>query len=104
MQRLICSSHEGEKFVLKDLPQNIFSNFNERIWPQLRQNPSPLLRLPIDTIPDRRTCVHQYLESDLLNFVRDNISMRDRRQILKSTLQAIAELHDRDVVHLGTLN
>lgn len=102
MQGLTCPSHGREKFVLKDIPQNIFSNFNARIWPHLRQNPSPKILLPIDTIPGSRTYVYQYLQSDLFNLVRDNISMRARRQILKRTLQAIADLHYQDVVHLGT--
>ncbi|CAK1354283.1 hypothetical protein CB0940_01846 [Cercospora beticola] len=94
------ATHGREKFVLKDIPQNIFSNFNVRIWPRLRENPSPKIRLPIDTIPGRRTYVYQYLQSDLFSLVKDNISMRARRQILKRTLQAIADLHYQDVVHL----
>ncbi|KAM3415952.1 hypothetical protein BST61_g9442 [Cercospora zeina] len=93
------ATYEQENFVLKDIPKNIASNFTERIWPQLQQTPSALLRVPIDTIPGRRTFVYQYMLHDFLHLVREKIPMHARRQILKSTLQAIADLHDRDVVH-----
>jgi hypothetical protein len=93
--------HGHEQFVLKDIPVNIHSNFSEEIWPRLRQDPSASLRLPIDTTPGRRTFVYDYLKDDFLHLVKTNLSMGARRQILKTTLKAIAELHSRDIVHLG---
>jgi serine/threonine protein kinase len=59
------------------------------------------LRLPIDTTPGRRTFVYDYLKDDFLHLVKTNLSMGASRQILKTTLKAIAELHSRDIVHLG---
>ncbi|PPJ57953.1 hypothetical protein CBER1_11087 [Cercospora berteroae] len=94
------ATHERDQYVLKDLPKSIFSNFTERIWPQLQYKPSSLLRLPIDTIPGRETFVFQYMMQDFLHLVERRVSMHARRHILKSTLQAIADLHRRDVVHL----
>ena len=94
------SSRSGQdKFVLKDIPKDIFSGFNQDIWPRLRE--SPYIRLPWDTIPDQRIFVYQYLDDDFLALVRKGIPLQARKQILKVSLQGIAELHDRDVAHLG---
>lgn len=87
---------------MKDIPKDIFSGFNEKIWPQLRE--SPYIRLPWDTIPGQRIFVYKYLTDDFLDLVKKQIPMQSRKQILKATLEGIAELHDRDVVHLGDLS
>lgn len=93
---------EQQSFVLKEIPEDIDSNFHDRVWPRLRQNPSALLRLPLDAIPGRHVFVYRYVKRDLLRLVREKVSMRARRRILTATLRAIADLHDRDIVHLGT--
>ncbi|EED15820.1 serine/threonine protein kinase, putative [Talaromyces stipitatus ATCC 10500] len=85
-------------FVLKDIPQAIFSSFNEDIRPRLRE--SAFLRLPHDTIPDQRIFVYKYMDDDFLDLVRKKISTQARKQILKASLQGIAELHSHDIVHL----
>ncbi|PKY01354.1 putative calcium/calmodulin dependent protein kinase [Aspergillus campestris IBT 28561] len=86
------------QFILKDVPEDIFSNFNERIQPQL--NKSPYIRLPHDAIPGERVLVYKYLKDDFLDLVRREIPMRARKKILKASLLGIAELHDKNVVHL----
>lgn len=88
-----------ENFVLKDIPEAIFSSFNEDIRPRLRE--SPFLRLPCDTIPNQRTFVYKYLDDDLLSLVRKQLPVQARKQILKASLRGIAELHSHDIVHLG---
>ena len=87
--------------MLKDIPKDIFSNFNEGIRPRLREN--RYIRLPSDTIPNQRIYVYKYLTDDFLNLVRKKIPVQARKQILKASLRGIAELHDRDIVHLGIL-
>jgi hypothetical protein len=87
---------------MKDIPRDIFSGFSEKIWPRLRK--SPYIRLPWDIIPDQRIFVYRYLNDDFLNPVRKQIPLQARKQILKAILQGIAELHDRDVAHLGNLS
>jgi hypothetical protein len=89
--------------VLKDIPKDILANFDERIRPRLEQNASPLLRLPIDKISDRRTLVYQFLTDDFLVLVRQGLSRQNRRKVLKATIEAIANLHSHDVVHLGIM-
>ena len=88
-----------KNFVLKDIPTDIFSNFNEKIAPQLRE--SPYIRLPWDTIPDQRIFVYKYLKDDFLSLVRKQTPMRAKKEILKASLRGLTELHDRQVVHLG---
>jgi tRNA A-37 threonylcarbamoyl transferase component Bud32 len=81
---------------------NIFSAFNEDIRSRL---PQPArIRVPLDEIPEQRAFVYEYLRDDFLGMVKDRIPMRARKEILKATLQGIAELHDRDIVHLGKPN
>ena len=89
--------------MLKDIPKDILANFDERIRPRLEQNASPLLRLPIDKISDRRTLVYKFLTDDFLVLVRQGLSRQNRRKVLKATIEAIADLHSQDVVHLGIM-
>lgn len=97
---MIRSDHD--QFVLKNVPPNILANFDPRIFPLLRERASRLLRLPADSVPDRHTLVYEYFTDDLLQLVRKGFSMQDRRKILTASARAIADLHERDVVHLGT--
>lgn len=93
---LATSGHD--KFVLKDIPKDIFSGFNESIRPRLREN--PYIRLPSDTIPGQSIFVYRYLTDDFLSLVRKQIPMQAKKQILKASLRGIVELHDRDIAHL----
>ncbi|CAK4033849.1 calcium calmodulin dependent kinase [Lecanosticta acicola] len=76
------------------------SNFNERVLPQLSKDSGTFLRLPLDTIPDERIFVYKYLSDDFLQLVRKDISLQNRRSILRAALHALKELHEKDVVHL----
>ncbi|KAE8829708.1 hypothetical protein P3342_008312 [Pyrenophora teres f. teres] len=96
--RVWLATSGKDQFVLKDIPRNIFLNFNENIRPKLPRTSRILL--PLDTIPNEQIFVYEYLKDDFLNLVRKQIPMRARKQILKATLEGIADMHDRDVVHL----
>jgi hypothetical protein len=41
------------------------------------------------------------MSDDLLTPMRNGISIKARKQILKASLKGIAELHSHDIVHLG---
>jgi hypothetical protein len=58
----------------------------------------------VDTIPDQCIFVYKYLNDDFSSLVRRQIPMRARKEILKATLQGIADMHDRDIVHFGEPN
>ncbi|RMY59964.1 hypothetical protein D0863_11758, partial [Hortaea werneckii] len=94
------SRNEQRDYVLKDIPKHIHDHFNQGIWPQLQHGSNKRLRLPIDTIPQRRIFIYEHLESDFLNFLRQRPSMHARRRILRTSLEAIADLHERNIFHL----
>ncbi|EGC48867.1 calcium/calmodulin dependent protein kinase [Histoplasma capsulatum var. duboisii H88] len=96
--RVWLATSGQDKFILKDIPKTIFSSFNEDIHPRFHE--SPFLRLPHDTIPDQQIFVYKYMDDDFLSLARKQISMQARKQILKASLQGIAELHSHDIVHL----
>lgn len=56
--RVWLAISEDEKFVLKDIPEAMFSNFNDLIKPRLGD--SPYIRLPCDSIPNERILVYKY--------------------------------------------
>jgi hypothetical protein len=81
---------------------NILSAFNEDIRPRLPQ--TARIRVPLDEIPGQRVFVYEHLKDDFLGMVKDQIAVRARKEVLKAALQGTAELHDRDIVHLGKPN
>lgn len=83
------------------IPRDIPANFDERICPRLREQASPLLRLPTDKISDRPTLVYKSMTGDFLRLGRQRLSLQNRRRLLKTSIEAIADTHSRDVVHLG---
>jgi serine/threonine protein kinase len=94
------TEQDNHQYVLKDNPKGIHENFYERVKPNVRE--SPLIRLPVDEIPEQRIFVYNYLKEDLLSLVRKRIPLHTTRHILRESLRGIAELHDQDIVHLGT--
>ncbi|KAI1869466.1 hypothetical protein JX265_006556 [Neoarthrinium moseri] len=97
--RVWLATSGSDKFILKDVPNEVFAGFKENILPRFRGK-SVHSRLPLDTISDQRVLVYRYLTDDFSNLVNKGISMRARKQILKASLLGIAELHDYDIVHL----
>lgn len=88
-----------DKYILKDIPRDIYDNFTEEIQPRLCNINH--IRLPCDSTPVQRVFVYKYMTDDFLSLVKRGISTRARKQILKSCLLGIAELHEQQVVHLG---
>lgn len=88
-----------DKYILKDIPRDIYGNFTEEIQPRLCKTDH--IRLPCDSIPGQRVFVYKYLTDDFLSLVKRGISTQTRKQILKASLRGIAELHKQHVVHLG---
>lgn len=88
-----------ENFVLKDIPENIFSAFESGTRALIKA--SPRLRLPIDSIPGQRIFVYRFFTEDFLTLVRNQIPLEGRKEIMKASLQGLVDLHAQDVVHLG---
>ncbi|CEL10715.1 hypothetical protein ASPCAL13829 [Aspergillus calidoustus] len=96
--RVWLATSGQDKVVLKDIPKDIFDNFNQKIRPRLPK--SPYIRMPWDTVPGQRILVYNHLSNNFLSLVKENISLQARKQILKATLSDIAGLHDQHIVHL----
>lgn len=62
---------------------------------------SRYVRLPIDVVPERHIFVFEYLDSHLLNVVQQDLSLPQVKRILHCTLQGIADLHARRILHNG---
>lgn len=93
------SRSDSHNYVLKDIPESIFDAFRTRISPQIKETPN--LRLPLDNVPDHRIFAYRYLTDAFLSLIRRKISVQARKEILRSSLQGLVDLHDQNIVHLG---
>jgi hypothetical protein len=99
MQAGSFSRSGNHRFVLKDILELIINHFPQEVQPKLRHN--VYLRLPVDTIPDKRIFVFKYLKEDPMSLVRKQIPMYATKIILKDSLRGLTEMHSQDVIHLG---
>ncbi|KAG9696237.1 calcium/calmodulin dependent protein kinase, partial [Aureobasidium melanogenum] len=95
---LATTKPEDKPYILKDIPDTIFSNFNDSIRPRLCETRH--IRLPLDQIPHQPILVYEYLTDDFQSLIKAKIDLEARKKILKAVLKGLAELHARDVVHL----
>ncbi|KAI9657400.1 MAG: hypothetical protein M1821_003082 [Bathelium mastoideum] len=87
-----------DDFVLEEIPGNIYSAFESGTRARIRE--SSHLRLPVDSIPNQRIFVYRFLTEDFLTLIKNEISLKGRKEILKASLQGLADLHACNVVHL----
>ncbi|OJJ67249.1 hypothetical protein ASPBRDRAFT_59233 [Aspergillus brasiliensis CBS 101740] len=99
MGRVWLAVSGQDKYILKDIPRDIYDNFIEDIRP--RWCKSDNIRLPCDSISGQRIFVYKYMTDDFLSLGKRGISTRAQKQFLNSSLFGIAELHEQQVVHLG---
>lgn len=82
-------------------PEVNYSYLEKEIYGGLRGDAKNVRGIE-DAIPDKSMSVFKYLRSHLLGLVqRRNLSLDVTKAILKQGLLGIAEMHDRDIVHLG---
>lgn len=87
-----------ERFVIKDVKEVDF----DYAWDLQRLLINcPNLRAAIDTIPERHMFVFHYFASSLLHIHRTSLSPNARKDVLKSALEGLADLHDRRIIHTG---
>lgn len=82
---------------MKEIPQDygVRQSIYERV-----QDRAPA-RKPFDSVPERRILVFEYRDTHLLRFAQREVPTSQIKAVLKQVLQAIAELHGRNVVHDG---
>ncbi|GCB26354.1 2-hydroxyacid dehydrogenase homolog [Aspergillus awamori] len=86
-----------KRFILKYIHAVNFEDLQD-INNRLRNNASHV-RLPQDIIPDKSMFVFEYFTGHLLHLAQQDLSLQTRKRLLKEGLRAIAEMHDKDIVH-----
>lgn len=93
-------SAEGKNFIIKNM---IPGEFEYQLNLQ-KSLPSPNVRTVIDTVQQLELFIFPFLAGDLLRLSQKNLSYETRRDILRSALHGLADLHDRDILHNGKFN
>jgi tRNA A-37 threonylcarbamoyl transferase component Bud32 len=62
------------------------------------------VRLVKDTIPEKSMFVFRYFKGHLLRLAQKGLPIAVTKRMLKDVLREIAELHDQDIVHTGSLH
>lgn len=91
-------SAQGERYIVKNILQGDFE-YQQELQKPLSVVPN--VRTVIDTICDGELFVYRYLAGDLLHFAQRPLSDALRKEILRSALVGLAELHDRHIIHSG---
>lgn len=68
---------------------------------QRRLSSCPNVRAVIDTIKEPELFIFPFLAGDLLRLSLKPLSADVRSNILRSALQGLADMHDRDILHNG---
>lgn len=63
----------------------------------------PHIRPLVDTKASLEMLIYPYLDAHLLDFARRKLSLATRRRIVKETLEGLAGMHDRGVIHSGKI-
>lgn len=95
---LSAGSAQGNKYVIKNIIKDSFE-YQQNLQKPLSGYPN--LRALVDTIPDGQRFVYPFLRGDLLRFASKPLSNDLRKDILRSALIGLVELHDRNIIHSG---
>lgn len=95
-------STSNQKFILKYVHEVNLTDLQE-INSRLRGGASHV-RLVKDTIPDKSMFVFEYFDDHLLRLAQKDLPIAVIKRILKDALRGIAELHDQDIVHTGSIH
>ncbi|KAL2839534.1 kinase-like domain-containing protein [Aspergillus pseudodeflectus] len=98
-QNFLATSDDGQKFFLKRLRPEDFKRYqivNDRL-----KDSASHFRLLKDVIPSESMIVYEHYYTSFYRTIRrrNRLPLRMVKKILKSLLNLLAELHDRDVVY-----
>jgi hypothetical protein len=79
----------------------IQGEFEYQLSLQKSLSPCPNMRGVVDTVRDLEMFIYPYLSGDLLRLSQRRLSEDTRRYVLRSDLQGLIDLHDRDILHYG---
>nr|POE78460.1 hypothetical protein CFP56_60692 [Quercus suber] len=83
--RVYLATNENASYILKEIPQD----FDIRLSFYRRIGHHEHVRALVDTVPEQRTFVFDYLTESLLAFAKRTVPMKVRKRILKCALQDI---------------
>ncbi|OTA95773.1 hypothetical protein M434DRAFT_393416 [Hypoxylon sp. CO27-5] len=84
------------KFIAKNM---IKGEFEYQMQLQKLVSSSPNVRTVVDTNHELEIFIYPFLTGDLLRFSQKKLAIEARRDILRSALRGLADLHERDILH-----
>ncbi|EGP84582.1 uncharacterized protein MYCGRDRAFT_75862 [Zymoseptoria tritici IPO323] len=92
----LATTDEDQKVVVKEIPQD----WKARNEIYRRTSRCSHIRLPIDSIPESRMLIFEYIEEDLLSLIQQReVPMKQIKRALKWTLEGISQLHAVNITH-----
>lgn len=82
---------------MKEIPQD----WSARLQIYNLVGSSPFIRSLVDTVPERRIFIFDYLQTSLLQLAQKHVPQSVVKHVLKCALAGIAALHNKDIVHNG---
>ncbi len=90
-----------ERVVVKTAPTNRLNNEAQTL--QLFQG-CPSIRQLVDRIENPESVVLEYMDDNVLNLLRQKRLIKvEAKRALRATIEALIALHDKNIVHTGTL-
>jgi serine/threonine protein kinase len=95
------SSCDKTPYVVKPVPESILEHLQEF---RAEFESHPRLRIHIDKIEKESILVYEYFKTDLLALVENYppLPLTVRKKILKEIGNTLAEVHEKNWIHLGT--
>jgi serine/threonine protein kinase len=95
------SSCDKTPYVVKPVSESILEHLQEF---RAEFESHPRLRIHVDKIEDESILVYEYFKTDLLALVENYppLPLTARKKILKKIATALAEMHEKNWIHLGT--
>ncbi|KAI1137442.1 kinase-like protein [Hypoxylon sp. FL0543] len=85
-----------EKYILKNM---IKGDLDYQLELQKLVSSSPNVRTVVDTNREFEIFIYPFLNSDLLRFSQRKLAPEVRKDILRSALRGLVDLHERDILH-----
>ncbi|KAI1816901.1 kinase-like domain-containing protein [Poronia punctata] len=87
---------EGMKYIVKNM---IEGEFEYQLDLQKLVSSSPNVRTVVDTNKEHEIFMYPFLIGDLLRFSQKELAMEARRDILRSALRGLTDLHENNILH-----
>jgi hypothetical protein len=90
----------GRNYIVKNMIQG---EFDYQLELQRSLSACSNVRSVIDTIKELEIFIYPFLSGELLRLSQKDLSKETRKHILRSALQGLADMHNRNILHNGKL-